>query len=98
MKEKILSLVAIIKVASDQRDLVLNEIMKIIPKTREEVGCIDYEFHQDINDENVFIFYENWATRSDWQNHVNSEHMKAYSLLTSDFIVEKKLYQLNKLS
>jgi quinol monooxygenase YgiN len=98
MKEKILSLVAIIKVASDQRDLVLNEIMKIIPKTRKEVGCIDYEFHQDINDENIFIFYENWATRLDWKNHVNSEHMKAYSLLTSDFIVEKKLYQLNKLS
>jgi len=98
MKDKILSLVVILKTKEEKRDFVLNEVMNVIPKTRNEKGCIDYEFHQDITDKNIFIFYENWATYEDWQNHVNSEHMKVYSKSTEDAILEKKLYQLNKLS
>lgn len=97
MEDKILSLVVILKTKEEKRDFVKNEVSKIVPIVLEEDGCINYEFHQDINDENTFIFYENWATYEAWQNHVNSEHMKKYSKLTSDFIEDKKLYQLSKL-
>ena len=97
MEDKILSLVVVIKTKEEKREFVKNEVSKIVPIVLEEEGCINYDFHQDINDENIFIFYENWATREAWQNHVNSEHMKNYSKLTSDFIEEKKLYKLTKL-
>lgn len=48
----------------------LHELEKIlqdfVAQTRQEPGCIDYHLHQDDDDPNVFVFYENWRSRGDW--------------------------------
>ncbi len=39
---KVLSLVAIIKAKEGKQDFVKEELMKLIPPTRKEKGCINY--------------------------------------------------------
>lgn len=45
MENKTLSLVAIVKAKEEKREFVKNEIIKLIPITRKEEGCINYTLH-----------------------------------------------------
>ena len=37
--------------------------LAIIDASRAEAGCINYDFHQAIDDETVFLWHETWAGR-----------------------------------
>ncbi len=73
-----LTIVAHIEAKKDQIELVKAELLKLIPITRQETGCIQYDLHQDNENPEFFVFFENWQTRELWQNHMNNDHLKAY--------------------
>lgn len=69
-------------------DFVRAELEKLIPITRAEDGCIQYDLHQDNDNPNFFMFFENWESRDLWQTHMNNDHLKAY-MADTDGMVEK---------
>ncbi|MDI3326287.1 putative quinol monooxygenase [Pontibacterium granulatum] len=73
-----LTIVARIEAKPDQVELVRSELIKLIEPTRAETGCIQYDLHQDNNQPEVFLFFENWETRELWQAHMENDHLKAY--------------------
>ncbi|TCD13351.1 putative quinol monooxygenase [Oricola cellulosilytica] len=64
-------------VAKPETRAELHEILiaQVAP-TRAEAGCVNYEFHSDANDPCVFVFYENWKTRADLDEHLTKPHLK----------------------
>ncbi len=55
----------------------LQEILAAqVAPTRAEEGCINYDFHCDANDPCVFVFYENWRTQEDLDEHLAMPHLK----------------------
>lgn len=94
---KRLSLMAIIKVKPDKVDLVKSEMMKLIPLTRKEKGCIKYDLLNDNNDHTRFVFEETWESYEDLKNHLKSDHIASYSKVTKDFIESKEFIELTKL-
>ena len=90
-----LTIIARFLVKPEKLELVLSEIPKMIKATREEEGCIDYDLHQDNENPNLFLFYENWTTRELWQKHMNSDHVNAYRAATQGAIEE---FTLNEMS
>jgi quinol monooxygenase YgiN len=48
----------------------------LIDETRKEDGCISYELFQDNDNEQVFIFVENWGNQEKLNQHINSKHCK----------------------
>ena len=83
-----LTIVVKIWAKEEKRDLVKAELLKLIPITRAEEGCINYDLHQDNENENLFFFYENWATRDLWQKHTQNAHLVAYMKATDGAIEE----------
>ncbi|MEM9486953.1 MAG: putative quinol monooxygenase [Cyanobacteria bacterium P01_F01_bin.116] len=73
-----LTIVAHIYAKANKIDFVKDELMKLIPITRLEAGCIQYDLHQDNENPAHFLFYENWESRELWQTHMNAPHLKAY--------------------
>ena len=67
---------------ADQIDLVRAELEKLIPITRAEEGCIQYDLHQDNDNPAHFLFYENWTSRELWQAHMTAPHLAAYKEAT----------------
>ena len=65
-----LTIVANIKAKADRLDLVKAELQKLIAPTLAEVGCVQYDLHQDNNDATTFLFFENWESREQWQDHM----------------------------
>lgn len=46
-----------------------------VAPTRLEDGCINYDFHVDSADPCVFVFYENWRSQKDLDDHLNEPHL-----------------------
>lgn len=69
-----LSIVAKLATTQENLELVKSELIKLVEPTLSEKGCIDYKLHQDNEDPNVFLFYENWETADDLDAHMKSSH------------------------
>ena len=92
-----LTVIAHIRTKSDQIDLVRTELEKLLAPTRAEDGCIRYEFHQDNEDPTRFLFYEEWASRAQWQVHMNNAHLKAYLEATDGAVEDFRLQEMTAL-
>ena len=62
----------------------------LIPKTRQEAGCIDYYFHIDAKDPDSFMFYENWLSQQDLDKHANMPYLKDFQKLLDEILAEPK--------
>lgn len=83
-----LTIVANIHVNPDKIDLVKAELEKLIPITRAEEGCMQYDLHQDNENPAHFLFYENWTSRELWQTHMSAPHLVAYLEATEGAVAE----------
>lgn len=68
------------------------ELLKLLTPTRKEEGCIEYRLHQDNDDPSVFLFYENWESRSHLDRHMESAHFKAYISAVKELVADKAVH------
>ena len=92
-----LTIVANIIARTDQNDLVKAELEKLIPVTRNEEGCINYDLHQDNENPAHFLFHENWESRELWQIHMNAPHLVAYMEATEGAVAEFTLNEVSRI-
>jgi quinol monooxygenase YgiN len=57
------------------RDELEALLTKQVAPTRAEAGCINYDFHVDAADDCVFVFYENWRSQEDLDQHMKMPHL-----------------------
>jgi len=94
---KTLTIVARIEAKIDKIELVRSELLKLIEPTRKEQGCIQYDLHQDNDNPEIFIFYENWENRELWQTHMNNDHLKAYMEATDGAVVNISINEMSQI-
>ncbi len=92
-----LTIVARIAAKPESREFVKSELLKLIAPTRAEAGCINYDLHQDNEDENRFIFVENWESYELWQQHMSGAHLAEYAKATEGKVDEFIVNQLTEL-
>lgn len=86
-------------VAKDGKiDLLKAELEKLVPITRGEAGCIQYDLHQDNENPAYFMFYENWESRELWQTHMNAPHLSAYMEATDGAVEKFWLHELTQIA
>ena len=93
-----LTIVAKIVAKTEKRELVKTELLKLISITRTENGCINYDLHQDNENENLFLFYENWESRELWQIHMKNAHLAEYLKATDGAVDEFILNEMTIIS
>ena len=91
-----LTIVAKILAKAAHRDLVKTELLKLIPITVQEEGCINYDLHQDNLNPNLFLFFENWENRELWQKHMKNSHIEAYAKATDGAVESFELLEMRK--
>ena len=95
MANQQLTIVVRILAKEEKRELVRTELLKLIAPTRAEEGCINYDLHQDNENPNLFLFFENWTSRELLQMHSKSAHVAAYRKATEGAIED---FVLNEMS
>ena len=93
-----LTIVAHITAKSDAIEFVKTELEKLIPITRAEEGCINYDLHQDNENPAHFMFYENWESRELWQMHMNNRHLKEYIAATDGMVEVFTVHEMTHLA
>lgn len=97
MSNQTLTVVAKIEAKTNHLEAVRKELIELIAPTLAEKGCINYDLHQDHNKENIFLFYENWESRSHWEDHNVSAHIKAFQQATKGIIEKVEVFEMHKI-
>ncbi|WP_418264509.1 putative quinol monooxygenase [Flavobacterium faecale] len=90
-----ITVVAKIVAKEEKREFVKAELLKLVQATIKEEGCINYDLHQDNEDANVFLMYENWKDADALAIHAASAHYVAFQTVAKGTIAE---FEVNKLT
>lgn len=93
-----LTIIGKIEANEDKIEFVKAELLKLIPTTLKETGCLQYDLHQDNDNPAVFLFYENWESRELWQQHMNNTHLKAYIQATEGAVASFTLNEMTQIT
>jgi quinol monooxygenase YgiN len=64
---------------------------ELIEESRKEAGCISYNLHQDINNENILTFIEEWQDKEAIELHNKSTHFTTIVPKLGEFREDKQL-------
>ncbi|MEM8741723.1 MAG: putative quinol monooxygenase [Pseudomonadota bacterium] len=93
-----LTILAQITAAPGKEDLVRAELETLVPITRGEQGCLQYDLHVDTDAPGFFVFYETWESRALWQAHMNAPHLAAYMAATDGAVSSFVLNEMTKIA
>ncbi len=91
-----LTLIAMIKAKPENRKLVRAKCLCMLEPTRKEEGCVSYDFFDDDEDENIFVFVENWENEDALERHDESEHLQKFKQSLDDNGAELIVLRLTK--
>ena len=72
------TVVARIKARPGMEEEVRKELLALVAPTTKERGCITYDLHQAADDKARFMFYENWCSREDLEEHLGKPHLISF--------------------
>jgi quinol monooxygenase YgiN len=93
-----LTILAQINAEPGKEALVHSELEKLVPITRAEAGCLQYDLHVDNENPGFFVFYENWENRELWQTHMNAPHLAAYMAATEGAVASFTLHEMSNIA
>jgi quinol monooxygenase YgiN len=78
MEKRRVTVVARIKAKPGFEEALRKELLALIAPTSRERGCISYDLHESVEDNALFMFYENWCSREDLDEHLDQPHLRAF--------------------
>ncbi|MCG2616097.1 antibiotic biosynthesis monooxygenase [Terrimonas sp. NA20] len=81
-------LTAIVKAKESSSAKVLSVLHHMVEETRKEPANELYQLHQDLTEENVFVFYEIWKSAEGLASHNEQPYIKAFADLVNDHLTE----------
>lgn len=69
MSDEKIVLVARLKVKNETVEEGKRLALSLVEPSRAEAGCLNYDIHQAIDDETVFVWHETWANKAALDEH-----------------------------
>ena len=67
-----------IPIKSGQFDVALAMARDLVMATRDEAGCITYEFYRGLSDPDTLVIFQEWETKDALVNHLSTPHVEAF--------------------
>ncbi len=88
MNDERIVLVARLKVKAGMIETAKKAALDLIPPSRAEAGCINYDVHQAIDDETVFVWHETWKSKAALDEHFETPEFKAFFAMVGEIAAE----------
>jgi quinol monooxygenase YgiN len=80
--------VAVITAQQASVDEVRAALKQLVPPTRAEEGCLDYQLYESAVAPGTFITTERWRAQADLDAHLGTEHLQTALAQTADHLAE----------
>lgn len=88
MTNEKVTVIAKFKARPGMEETLRRELLALIDPTSAEEGCINYDLHQSADDKALFMFYENWLSREDLDDHLQMPYLQAFLARTDELLAE----------
>jgi quinol monooxygenase YgiN len=61
-------------VKPEHRRELCQTISSLVLPVRNDAGCLDYHFYEDVSEEDLFVVVGEWESADAWNRHVNSDN------------------------
>jgi quinol monooxygenase YgiN len=78
MNSSPLVVVATMKSKPGQETALRRELLNLIPTTRQEPGCLNYDLHTAVGHPDHFLFHETWTSKGHLDDHLARPHLQAF--------------------
>ncbi|GAA4719461.1 putative quinol monooxygenase [Brevibacillus fulvus] len=92
-----ITVTAVLRAKAGKEQQLREELLKVVPLSRKEAGCIEYNLHQSLEDQRVFLFYETWKDEEALKSHAETEHYQQYRQNTEPLLESREVYRVRKL-
>ena|SRR5688572_15704583 len=92
-------LVARVHVKPSKREDFIKVAQGMLEPSRDEKGCISYNFFADTLDSGFFHFFEEWESQEALKKHSQSDHYQRYSQAIAELLEkpsELRVYTVSK--
>jgi quinol monooxygenase YgiN len=90
-------LIARLKVKEDAIEEAKRAALAIVADSRAEEGCLNYDFHQAIDDSTIFVWHETWANKSALDAHFKMSYFAELGAKLKDIAEEPLQLTLTKM-
>lgn len=97
MSDEKIVLVARLKVRKNAVEEAKQAALAIVADSRAEAGCINYDIHQAIDDETVFVWHETWKSKAAIDEHFETQFFKDFSAKVEKIAAEPPQITLTKM-
>lgn len=97
MNDEKIVLVARLKVKNDKVEETKQAALAIVADSRAEAGCINYDIHQAIDDETVFVWHETWANKAALDEHFEKDYFKTFFAKVQEIAAEPPQITLTRM-
>jgi quinol monooxygenase YgiN len=97
MSDEIIVLFARLKVKKGMETEAKQAALAIVADSRAEEGCLNYDFHQTIDDATIFFWHETWANKSALDAHFEKPYFAELSAKLKDIAEEPPQIILTKM-
>ena len=96
MNDEKIVLVARLKVKKEMVEEAKKVALSLVEVSREEEGCVNYDLHQAIDDETVFVWHEVWANKSALDAHFAMPYFTEFFAKVEEVAAEPPQITLTK--
>lgn len=92
-------LTAIVKSKPGHAEALKAILLDLVKGSKTEQACIQYDLHQDQEDENRFVFYEIWEDQAGLDLHNTQPHIQTFIAKSADIVDGGTIiYKMQKIS
>ncbi len=88
MNNETVVLIARLKVKPDKVEEAKAAALAIVDDSRNESGCINYDIHQSIEDETVFLWHETWKNKEAIDEHFATPFFQSFFKIVETIAAE----------
>jgi quinol monooxygenase YgiN len=97
MSDEKVVLVARLKVKEEGVETIKATALALVGPSRAEEGCINYDIHQSIEDETVFVWHETWANKTVLDEHFQKPYFTDFFAKVNEFAAEPPQITLTRM-
>jgi quinol monooxygenase YgiN len=97
MSDETIVLIARLKVMPDKIEQTRSAALAIVEPSRNEAGCLNYDIHQSIEDETVFLWHETWANKAAIDEHFATPFFQEFFAVVGEVAAEPPQINLTKM-